>query len=117
MRPRLPSARRVRIGASLRRNRRWALFASYFFLILFAIFFLAPPYYMVVTALKSDAEMARLATNPWFIYDGVTLDQFRILLWQHRLPDLLQEHGDRHRLRRRHHHGDLACSRPSRSGA
>ena len=36
---------------------------------------------MVVTALKSDAEMARLATNPWFIYDGVTLDQFKILLW------------------------------------
>jgi ABC-type sugar transport system permease subunit len=30
-----------------------------FFLILFAIFFLMPPYYMVVTALKSDAEMAR----------------------------------------------------------
>ncbi|MGA7515926.1 MAG: carbohydrate ABC transporter permease, partial [Pseudolabrys sp.] len=55
---------------------------SYFFLILFAIFFLMPPYYMVVTALKSDAEMARLATNPWFIFDGVTLDQFRILLTQ-----------------------------------
>ena len=47
---------------------------------MFAIFFLLPPYYMVVTALKSDAEMARLATNPWFIFDGVTLDQFRILL-------------------------------------
>ena len=25
-------------------NRRWALFASYFFLVLFAIFFLMPPY-------------------------------------------------------------------------
>jgi multiple sugar transport system permease protein len=75
-----PALKRTGAGSSLRRNRRWALFASYFFLILFAIFFLAPPYYMVVTALKSDAEMARLATNPWFIYDGVTLDQFRILL-------------------------------------
>ena len=49
---------------------------------MFAIFFLLPPYYMVVTALKSDAEMARLATNPWFIFDGVTLDQFKILLTQ-----------------------------------
>jgi multiple sugar transport system permease protein len=55
---------------------------SYVFLIIFAIFFLLPPYYMVVTALKSDAEMARLATNPWFIFDGVTLDQFKILLFQ-----------------------------------
>ncbi len=52
------------------------------FLILFAIFFLIPPYYMVVTALKSDAEMARMATNPWIIADGITLDQFRILLTQ-----------------------------------
>jgi multiple sugar transport system permease protein len=67
---------------SLHRSRRWALIASYVFLIMFAIFFLLPPYYMVVTALKTDAEMARLATNPWFIFDGVTLDQFRILLTQ-----------------------------------
>jgi multiple sugar transport system permease protein len=70
------------MGSSLRRNRRWALILSYVFLIMFGVFFLLPPYYMVVTALKSDAEMARLATNPWFIFDGVTLDQFRILLTQ-----------------------------------
>jgi multiple sugar transport system permease protein len=68
--------------ASLTRNRRWALFASYFFLILFAIFFLMPPYYMVVTALKSDAEVAHMATNPWIIANGVTLDQFRLLFTQ-----------------------------------
>ncbi|MGA7151525.1 MAG: carbohydrate ABC transporter permease, partial [Pseudolabrys sp.] len=73
----VPAGKTVPARSSLRRSRRWALFASYFFLILFAIFFLMPPYYMVVTALKSDAEMARLATNPWFIFDGVTLDQFR----------------------------------------
>ena len=77
-----PATRRAGVGASLRRNRRWALIASYVFLIMFAIFFLMPPYYMVVTALKSDAEMARLATNPWFIFDGVTLDQFRLLFTQ-----------------------------------
>ena len=77
----VPAARSAVVGSSLRRNRRWALYASYFFLVLFAIFFLAPPYYMIITALKSDSEMAKLATNPWFIYDGVTLDQFRILLW------------------------------------
>jgi len=77
-----PAARRAGARTSLHRSRRWALVASYVFLIVFAIFFLIPPYYMVVTALKSDAEMARLATNPWFIFDGVTLDQFRILLTQ-----------------------------------
>ena len=66
--------------SSLSRNRRWALFTSYFFLILFAIFFLMPPYYMIVTSLKSDAEVAHMATNPWIIADGVTLDQYRLLL-------------------------------------
>jgi multiple sugar transport system permease protein len=71
---------------SLKRGRRWALFASYFFLILFAIFFLMPPYYMVVTALKTNAEVARMATNPWFIADGVTLDHFRQLLWHTDFP-------------------------------
>ncbi len=70
---------RRRSRVSLARNRRWALVASYFFLILFAIFFLLPPYYMIVTSLKSDAEVARMATNPWIIADGLTFDQFRIL--------------------------------------
>ena len=65
--------------ASLKRGRRWALYTSYFFLVLFAIFFLTPPYYMVITSLKSDAEVAHMATNPWFIFNGITLDQFRLL--------------------------------------
>ena len=77
-----PTRQSVSIGGSLRRNRRWALIMSYVFLVIFAIFFLIPPYYMVVTSLKSDAEVARMATNPWIIADGVTLDQFRILLTQ-----------------------------------
>ena len=70
------------VRGSLSRNRRWALVTSYVFLVVFAIFFLIPPYYMVVTALKGDAEMAHMATNPWIVADGVTLDQFRILLTQ-----------------------------------
>src|SRR5262245_46420590 len=70
-----PRARR----ASLTRNRRWALVTSYFFLILFAIFFLTPPYYMIVTSLKSDAEVAHLATNPWIIANGITFEQYRLL--------------------------------------
>ena len=70
------------LRGSLSRNRRWALITSYVFLVVFAIFFLIPPYYMVVTALKSDAEVAHMATNPWIIANGITFDQFRILLTQ-----------------------------------
>ena len=72
----------LRVHASLQRNRRWALITSYVFLVIFAIFFLIPPYYMIVTAFKSDAEVAHMSTNPWIIADGITLDQFRILLTQ-----------------------------------
>ena len=78
----VPRARAKVRHASLRRSRRWALFASYFFLVMFAIFFLIPPYYMIVTSLKTDAEVAHMATNPWIIANGVTLDQFKILLTQ-----------------------------------
>jgi multiple sugar transport system permease protein len=49
------------------RDRRWALRWSYFFLVLFAIFFLTPPIYMFVTSLKTSAEISA-ATNPWWVY-------------------------------------------------
>jgi multiple sugar transport system permease protein len=71
---------RPRRRASLSRSRRWALLLSYVFLTLFAAFFLLPPYYMVVTSLKSNAEVAHMATNPWIIADGVTFEHFRTLL-------------------------------------
>src|SRR5690348_5765495 len=78
----MPAAQRVRRSASLSRDRRWALITSYVFLVIFAIFFLVPPYYMIVTALKTDAEVAHMATNPWIIANGFTLDQFKILFTQ-----------------------------------
>ena len=49
---------------SLRRNRRWALVTSYFFLILFAIFFLIPPYYQLVTATKTSEQISNQTTDP-----------------------------------------------------
>jgi multiple sugar transport system permease protein len=49
------------------RVRRWALRWSYFFLVLFAIFFLTPPIYMFITSLKTSAEISA-ATNPWWVY-------------------------------------------------
>jgi multiple sugar transport system permease protein len=66
--------------ASLQRSRRWALVLSYVFLVIFAILFLAPPYYMIVTSLKSSTEIAHLASNPWIVADGITFEHFRTLL-------------------------------------
>jgi multiple sugar transport system permease protein len=59
-------AARPRYG-SMSRDRRWALRWSYFFLVLFVIFFLTPPVYMVITSLKTSAEISA-ATNPWWVY-------------------------------------------------
>src|ERR1700731_2231875 len=58
--------RNVKYG-SMSRDRRWAMRWSYFFLVLFAIFFLMPPVYMLITSLKSSAEISA-ATNPWWVY-------------------------------------------------
>ena len=56
--------RRV-VGGSIRRSRRWALITSYFFLILFGIFFLVPPYYQLATATKTSEQISNQDTNPW----------------------------------------------------
>src|SRR6266852_8008747 len=52
---------------SMSGERRWALRWSYFFLTVFAIFFLMPPVYMLITSLKTSAEISA-ATNPWWVY-------------------------------------------------
>ncbi|MEY3605465.1 MAG: carbohydrate ABC transporter permease [Burkholderiaceae bacterium] len=51
---------------SMSRDRKRALWWSYFFLIVFAIFFLTPPIYMMVTSLKTSAEISA-ATSPWIV--------------------------------------------------
>jgi multiple sugar transport system permease protein len=53
--------------ASLRRDRRRALVWSYVFLVIFVIFFLTPPVYMLITSLKTSAEISA-ATNPWWVF-------------------------------------------------
>jgi multiple sugar transport system permease protein len=63
---------------SIKRDRRRALFWSYVFLVLFAVFFLTPPLYMLITSLKSSAEIAA-ATNPWFVREP-TLGNYTALL-------------------------------------
>jgi len=64
--------------ASMSHDRRWALRWSYFFLVVFAIFFLTPPVYMLVTSLKTSQEISA-ATNPWWVNDP-TLANYRELL-------------------------------------
>ena len=64
--------RAVRYG-SIARDRKRALRWSYFFLILFVIFFLMPPVYMLITSLKTSAEIGAV-TNPWWVYNP-TLEQ------------------------------------------
>jgi multiple sugar transport system permease protein len=59
--------RRKTAYGSMSRDRTWALRWSYFFLTLFAVFFLLPPLYMLITSLKTSAEISA-ATNPWWIF-------------------------------------------------
>lgn len=74
------SARPRRKYGSMSRDRRWAMRWSYFFLVLFAIFFLMPPFYMLITSLKSSAEISA-ATNPWWVNEP-TLSNYIELLTQ-----------------------------------
>ena len=70
-------AQRPKYG-SMSRDRRWALRWSYFFLVLFAIFFLMPPVYMLITSLKTSQEISA-ATNPWWVFNP-TLENYYGLL-------------------------------------
>jgi multiple sugar transport system permease protein len=80
-------SRKVKYG-SVSRDRAWALRWSYFFLVLFAIFFLTPPVYMLITSLKSSAEISA-ATNPWWVFhptlsnyvELLTSNQFLRFFW------------------------------------
>jgi multiple sugar transport system permease protein len=65
---------------SMARGRKRALYWSYFFLILFVIFFLMPPIYMFITSLKTSAEIGAV-TNPWWVYHP-TLTNYTTLLTQ-----------------------------------
>ena len=63
---------------SMQRDRTWALRWSYFFLTIFAAFSLLPPIYMLITSLKTSAEISA-ATNPWWIFNP-TLSNYVELL-------------------------------------
>lgn len=67
---------------SIKRSRRWALTGSYFFLILFGVFYLFPPYYMLVTSFKTNEEISAQAGIPLIIEEGPTLFHYINLFTQ-----------------------------------
>src|ERR1700761_4181583 len=69
--------RTVKYG-SMSRDRIWALRWSYIFLTLFAIFSLVPPLYMLITSLKSSAEISA-ATNPWWVFHPTLANYVELL--------------------------------------
>ena len=52
---------------SIRTERRRVLIGAYIALAVFVVFFLLPPIYMLITSLKSSAEIADLSGNPWIV--------------------------------------------------
>ena len=64
---------------SLHRQNQWTLWGSYTALSIFVVIFLVPPFYMVMTSLKSSAEISAEKGNPWYAHNP-TLDNFIELL-------------------------------------
>jgi multiple sugar transport system permease protein len=53
---------------SLHRQRLWALWGSYAALACFVVIFLVPPFYMLMTSLKSSAEISAQHGSPWIVH-------------------------------------------------
>ena len=64
---------------SLHRQRAWALWGSYVALAVFVVMFLVPPFYMVMTSLKSSAEISAQKGDPWIVHHP-TLANFWYLI-------------------------------------
>ena len=60
---------------SLHSQRLWALWGSYAALSVFVVMFLVPPFYTVITSLKSSAEISDPVGNPWIVHHP-TLENF-----------------------------------------
>jgi multiple sugar transport system permease protein len=66
--------------STMQQNRRWALILAYVFLVIFIIFFLFPPYYMLVTSFKTNTEISSVKGIPWIINQKPTLYHYKNLL-------------------------------------
>ena len=64
---------------SLHRQRLWALWGSYIALGFFVVLFLVPPFYTVVTSLKTSGEIGAEKGSPWYPHHP-TLENFWYLI-------------------------------------
>jgi multiple sugar transport system permease protein len=64
---------------SLHRQRQWALWGSYIALAVFVVIFLVPPFYTLMTSLKSSAEISAQSGSPWLVHHP-TLENFWYLI-------------------------------------
>ena len=64
---------------SLHRSRMWALWGSYIALSVFVVMFLIPPFYTLMTSLKSSAEISAQTGSPWIVHHP-TLENFWYLI-------------------------------------
>jgi multiple sugar transport system permease protein len=64
---------------SLHRQRAWALWGSYIALGFIVIIFLVPPFYTLMTSLKSSAEISAQTGSPWLVHHP-TLENFWYLI-------------------------------------
>jgi multiple sugar transport system permease protein len=76
--PFVPAERRA---GSIASERRWAMIGAYIALAVFVVFFMVPPFHMLMTSLKSSAEIADLSGNPWIVRNP-TLQNYWELLTQ-----------------------------------
>jgi multiple sugar transport system permease protein len=72
----------MRRAPSKMRSRRWALIAAYACLLVFAVFFLFPPYYMLITSFKTNEEISAQQGIPLIIQQGPTLYHYSKLLFE-----------------------------------
>lgn len=68
-----------RKAGSLRSERRWALVTAYVSLIVAAIVMLAPPFYMLITSLKTSAEIADQSGNPWIVRNPTLANYWELM--------------------------------------
>ncbi|WP_291295191.1 carbohydrate ABC transporter permease [Elioraea sp.] len=66
-------------AGSLHSERLWALRVSYVSLAIASLIFLAPPFYMLITSLKTNTEMADQTLSPWLVRDP-TLEHYAAIL-------------------------------------
>jgi multiple sugar transport system permease protein len=73
-------------GPSTKRGRRWALIAAYVCLGVFAVFFLFPPYYMLITSFKTNEEISAQRGIPLLIQQAPTLSHYTKLFFETDFP-------------------------------